>query len=491
MARSFPDDPFDTLRAPVRRWLEREQTVNERLGFDGPTERINLRFDTVAPRYRPERRPVWPQAVVWLPAGAVRTYGPLLAEVRAAFGRRLPPGRAPLFLHPQAPRAHRRARDRHGSERLADVQATPTASYRTVVAWRGRREPVLLKLSLGAKVSGVRRSLSEYYLVTGIVVSRLLDGIPRATRRRLGLDWFPEPAGLVEKESGTGWLLRRLPRMLTGPRARELVPVFSLIAPRGERPPLLVEAMRRSGLRPERFVVERLLRPYVRVLAHLLFEEGIQLQGHPQNVLVEVDGERGRGPRLTGRIVLRDLTDSSVNVALRVAKGRPLPTFGDGFLPRDTPFPICRSLTDCRGHRGRGWPLPARDTVERHGLGAFVWSVNTVVARHVARYDAAAVERGYLALWQAHARAALAVEPRIYERPRGLATDEAIAHFLAHVDWTRLGGVGGATLPSAVEPLPIAGPTRRRRGPHYQRVTCAWGDLYIDDGCPAFLRPAF
>jgi hypothetical protein len=481
----------------VRRWLEREQTLNERLGSDGTSIRIDMRNASVAPSYRPERRPVRPQEVVWLPDAAVRTYGPLRAEVRKAFGYRLPPGRAPLFLHPQPPRSHRRARARHGSDLLTDVRATPTASYRTVLAWRERRAPVLLKLSLGAKVSGVRRALSEYYLVTGIVVSRLLDTIPRAERRRLGFDWFAEPAGLVETERGTGWILRRLPRLLTRPGARELVPVFSLIAPRGAHAPMLVDLIRQSGLRPERFVVERLLRPYVRMLAHLLFEEGIQVQGHPQNVLVEVDGDSGgvrssgRELRLTGRIVLRDLTDTSVNLALRVAKRRPLPLFGKRWLPRGTPFPILRSATDCRGYRGRGWPLPARDTVERYGLGAFVWSVNTVLQRFFRRYDARAVARRYLELWQAEARAALAVDPEISLRPLGLATDEAIAHFVSHVDWQRLGGGGGASLPADVEPLPIAGWTRRRSGPVYRRVECAWGDLYVDRGCPTFLRPAF
>ena len=70
----------------MRRWLEREQTLNERLGSDGTSIRIDMRNASVAPSYRPERRPVRPQEVVWLPDAAVRTYGPLRAEVRKAFG---------------------------------------------------------------------------------------------------------------------------------------------------------------------------------------------------------------------------------------------------------------------------------------------------------------------------------------------------------------------------------------------------------------------
>ena len=82
------------------------------------------------------------------------------------------------------------------------------------------------------------------------------------------------------------------------------------------RAPLIVDLIRRSGRKPEAFVLEELIRPYVKVLAYLLFEEGIQVEGHAQNVLVEIDADEG----LTGRVVLRDLSDMSVSIPLRVAK---------------------------------------------------------------------------------------------------------------------------------------------------------------------------
>lgn len=471
----------------TRRWLEYEQTVNERIGSDSSSFRLDLRNQSVRPAYRPERRGVWPQEVVWLPDDRVRTYGPLNSGVHAAFGQRIPAGRTPLLLHPQAPAAHRQLRKKYGSTLLDEVWVTPTASYRTVVACRGGRPPVLLKLSMGVRISRQRRSITEYYLVTGILVSRLLEAIPVAIRRRLAFDWFPEPAGVVETQSGTGWILRHFPVTMNGSRAGDLVPVFSLIAPRGERVPLLVDLIRDSGLRPEQFVVQRLLVPYVRVLAYLLLEEGIQVQGHAQNVLMEVDS----AGRLSDRIVLRDLTDTSVSLALRLAKRKPLPSFHPGFLPRTTPFPLVRSVTDYSGFAGGRRPIAASETVERYGLRTFVWSLNTSLARYFPRYDPAAVERRYLRLWREQAIHYLEVEPLISDEPKGIAMDEALDYFLSHADWRKVGCTEGVSLPSSAEPLPSDDQIRRRGGSVYRRVESAWGDLYLDGDRPVFLRPAF
>jgi hypothetical protein len=430
---------------------------------------------------------VWTQEVVWLPADCVRTYGPLTHGVRAAFGVTIPRGRTPLLLHPQPPASHRRLRRQYGSIPLAGVTATPTASYRTVLARAGDRPPVMLKLSMGARVGRLRRAITEYYLVTGIVVSHLLGMIPAAQRRRLGFDWFPEPAGAVETDGATGWMLREFPAMMFEQRAGDLVPVFSLIAPRGDRPPMLVDMIRQSGMRPEAFIVEKLLLPYVGVMAHLLLDEGVQLQGHAQNVLVEVHAET----HALGRIVLRDLTDSSVNLALRLAKGKPLPAFERGFLPATTPFPVIRSVTDHAGSAERHRPIAASDTVEKYGLKAFVWSINTSLARYFKRYDAHSVERHFLVAWQDEVKRHLRVDPELSTTPWGLATDEALAYYLAHVDWASAGSRRGITLPASAEPLPSGKRFQRRAGPVYDCVESHWGDLYLDRGRPVAQRPAF
>ena len=88
---------------------------------------------------------------------------------------------------------------------------------------------------------------------------------------------------------------------MTEPGMTTLMPVFSLISHHGDRVPLLVRLIRRSTRTPEDFVIDTLIRPYVNAEANLLFEQGVQHEGHAQNVLVEVDANE----RLTRRLIAR------------------------------------------------------------------------------------------------------------------------------------------------------------------------------------------
>ena len=477
---------LEDLDPPTRRWLEYEQTVNERLTNDAVHHPVDQRSNTVRPAYRPERRNVWPQDVVWLPAGQARTYGPLTEGFHQAFGYD-PADRVPLCLHPQAPAAHHQLAALHGRQPLGEVWATPTASYRSVVAWRRTRPPVVLKLSIGAVIGRTRRRLRENQIARAVLMTAIFDTIPRTHCDKLRLDWFCDPAGMVETLSGHGWLLRRFPRTIAEDRDRVLVPMFSLISKRGEAPPLLVELIRRSGRNPEAFVIDELITPYVEAAAYLLFVQGIQVEAHTQNTLVELDA----GTALTGRVVFRDLSDTSLSIPLRLARRKPLPLPQPGFLPSGAPFSLSSIATDVACNFNRSTLFRAFDTVERYGLWSFVWAMNTSLGRYFSLYRAAEIEQTYLALWQKAAGRYLGVVPMFTSEPTGLATDEALAYFLRQVDWKGLGSVGGQHLPGAVERLRIERPAVRRSGPVYERLECAWGDLFVFDGLPVFFRPAF
>jgi hypothetical protein len=244
-----------------------------------------------------------------------------------------------------------------------------------------------------------------------------------------------------------------------------------------------VDLVREAKRPPEEFVTHSLMRPYVKAMAYLLFDQGIQYEGHSQNVLVEMD-VRGR---LTGRLVLRDFSDSTVNIALRVARGKALPLFPSAFLPRRTPFFISTIAADFNVEK-RWRTFRGFDTVKRYGLLGFVWSINTSMARYVDGYDARQVEREYLDLWRQAAVDYLKLKPMF--RGKGIATDETIACFLSRVDWTAMGATR-STLPDAAQPLRIEGRMRRRGGPVYDRLECPWGDLFMSEGMPGFFRPRY
>ncbi len=181
----------------------------------------------------------------------------------------------------------------------------------------------------------------------------------------------------------------------------------------------------------------------------------------------------------------------SVSIALRLAKRKPLPELGPGLFPRSAPFRVASVACDHRCHPRQAWLTRGRDTVERYGLAALVGSVNASLARFFPGYDGDRVEREYLALWQQRAVRWLNVQPLFREHPRGLATDEALAHFLQHADWDGIAGSGGARLPPGAAPLRIDRRLRRSGRPVYRRVECAWGELFLLDGLPGFFRPAF
>jgi hypothetical protein len=133
----------------------------------------------------------------------------------------------------------------------------------------------------------------------------------------------------------------------------------------------------------------------------------------------------------------------------------------------------------------------ARDTVERYGLGAFVWSINTSLARYFRPYDAGSIRRRYLGLWQRKATQLLGVRPLLRRSPPGLPVDEAVACFLTGTDWEAIGTSGPVALPAAAEPLRIVAGVRRRQGRVYRRVHCSWGDVYLEGSRPTFFRAAF
>ena len=476
---------FEGLEPRVRRWLDDEQTLNERIFIGTPKSRTSA--SKLPAKLQPDQRASWRQEVVWLEREGARIYGPLEERLAAAIGTAAlgTGGQVPLLLHPRPTASHRRLAQALGRGTLGEVRATPTASYRSVVACVPDRPPVVLKLSLGAIIGRFRRHVDEIQVGTAVLISWILDTIPIEMRDLFGLDWFPERSGLVDAQRGEGWLLRELPSVLIEPAGGRLIPVFSLLSFCDGREPLLVELIRREGGLAEDVVVEQILEPYVRALSYLLFVEGVHIEGHGQNVLIEW----GADERPTGRIVLRDLGDASVSIPLRLARRRPLPELDDD-LPTTAPHPLGTVASNHEGLHGPTAVNRAHEVITAFGLNAFVWSINQSLKRFFPGYDVELVRRRYLDLWRDAMMRLLPVKITIREHPLGIVTDEVIEHVLRRIDWPSLGSIGGAALPDGVEALRIGGRAHRRAGPVYDRLNCEWGELYIHDGLPVFFRPS-
>jgi hypothetical protein len=393
----------------------------------------------------------------------------------------------PLLIHPQAPAAQRRVAAKYGCEELSGVWVTPTASYRSVVAWRRGAPPIGLKLSLGARVGNRRRAVREDQVVRAVLMTSVFETIPPAHRSELGFDWFADRSGLVAAESRQGYIVREFPQHVAAVGDPPPVPAFSLVAARGEQPCLLTHLIRRSGVPPEQFVIDRLVRPFALVASYLLFVQGIQAETHIQNVLVELDADGD----LTGRLVLRDFQDTTISPPMRVARHKELPLPVAWIPPDGAPLRLASAATDYSCNLGRPILQRCGDMVERYGLWGYIWVVNAALERDFGGYDARTVELAYLQLWQEQARRFLGVTPAFCRDDRGIATDEAIVEYLRLQDWRNHGATSGHTLPEGVEPFLYGGRARRLAGHVYDRVESAWGDIFLFAGLPAFFRPAF
>jgi len=166
------------------RWLKYEQTVNERIYNEAVYRPIDHRSNTVRGDLWPEHEPVWEQDVIWLPNKLIRRYGFVDDEIRAASGVVSRRDHNPLFLHPQPPGSHRQLGREYGRDHLAGIAATPTSSFRSVVAWSraGDRQPVLLKLSLGAVIGKIRRALRENQIARAALRTVLHSTLSRPQR---------------------------------------------------------------------------------------------------------------------------------------------------------------------------------------------------------------------------------------------------------------------------------------------------------------------
>ncbi|GAA4218250.1 IucA/IucC family protein [Actinocatenispora rupis] len=174
----------------------------------------------------------------------------------------------------------------------------PTSSLRTVYR---PGHPVMLKLSLGLRITNSRRENTLTELARGIEVCRLLDaGIADAvTTAYPGFRIVADPAYLaaVFPDGGPTHLdvsVREAPAGIT--RARCLA---GFVAPQpGVRPAAVVTTVRELAARlarPEHAVAAEWMRRYVdRVLApmvHLYGSTGVGLEAHQQNTLVLLDDD--------------------------------------------------------------------------------------------------------------------------------------------------------------------------------------------------------
>jgi IucA / IucC family len=197
-----------------------------------------------------------------------------------------------------------------------ELLATPTASGRTLVAWiHGQPGSAsFVKASLKRGVFGDRRLRREVVARSvglSAMVQRVQPNLPP------GMSYLHEPLGLVPRRMPDGGVLFRiLPREVADGSVIP-APLFALMGGRGGRQPLLLELIGRDRGLARHFVEEVLLRKFARIWVDLVFDWGLILEAHAQDLMCALS----RDGIPTGQFYYRDFEGLAVDWELRRIRG--------------------------------------------------------------------------------------------------------------------------------------------------------------------------
>src|SRR5262249_2289029 len=148
--------------------------------------------------------------------------------------------------------------------------------------------------------------------------------------------------------------------------------------------------------------------------------EGLLGEMHVQNILYEV----GADGMLTGHVVIRDITDVTLNIPLRIAQHRPLPAPHATFLPTNRAIQLAWIATEPFIVEWTGRTERARLCVCGHGLRGSVWVIHRGLRAAFPEVSLATLKSAYLAMWRRLAQHYLHVDPLIERGLGGLPIDE-------------------------------------------------------------------
>ena len=198
--------------------------------------------------------------------------------------------------------------------------ATATSSVRTLLAWSEMESqaPCLVKLALGSSELG-DRTLTLEKVAHSVGVSRCVE--TSLARLPGDIRFFLEPLGLVPRwHPKGGVVLRTIPPEILSGRVLPM-PLFALMGGCDGGVPVLLQWMQRTAIGARELLEGVLLARFARIWIDLVFDEGLILEAHAQNLLLAVSAQL----EPLGSFYYRDFEGMAVDWALRRARGMPTP----------------------------------------------------------------------------------------------------------------------------------------------------------------------
>lgn len=254
-----------------------------------------------------------------------------------------------FFIHPSRTSSYQELIDKHGIVRneIPGFLAGSPRSWELFDPADPKLRPFIAKTSHHFKVNDDLKINIPNKVHRSMYTNALLAAIPEETKKKYGFDILPESVQLLPagKQSGT-FFREQLDEYFS--RERAAVPGYYLSSPRAPGEPSAIETLLADSRDVPRDAAE-LLRPLLRTLAYLSFEEGMKGELHEQNVDFEIElkkkgGEKkppkgmfqfddGHWGKLTGKMFLKDLDSYRVDTELRLRKGKEINALRATFKP--------------------------------------------------------------------------------------------------------------------------------------------------------------
>jgi len=290
------------------RWVYQEQKLNDRAVREGD---YPIHPKSVPVKFWPEQQPVFWLPEFEAPSDQFRVFQSTSQPLPWYFRGTSEKSYSQL-VHPLTVKYF--VTRKMGSVRWKKPRflATPMSSHRTLLVWgpRSSKPPFVIKSSVDVWIGGLNRNVRLKEIKRSVGISSLFAELTRDDLNRHGILLLDDSVGLIHKESNAGLLARDASVKLGN--CEEIIPIFSLVAARDDRPPRIVEMIKASRLGPSAWVDKYIFRPLIYQAYFLGMTTGLVGEMHEQNILMEL---RNGAP--TKRFWHRDLGGFGVDRDLR------------------------------------------------------------------------------------------------------------------------------------------------------------------------------
>ena len=214
-------------------------------------------------------------------------------------------------------------------EKKGFLEVSPTSSSRTVLILDSGYSPHAIKCHCPLRISRFFRDLEPLTIYQSLIISSLLD--------ETNIAHLPETIGIAfphDQNHGWGFIIREMTPRPYSTQKELMIPCFALYGQDVNTPdsePLIVKMIKYQKQNPKNFVLENIMFPIIEDFVFFFKSQGILLEPHGQNSLLEVD--EYLNPK---RIVHRDF-DLYVDINYRHSLGLSLEGFQIPTMPSEPP----------------------------------------------------------------------------------------------------------------------------------------------------------